>query len=68
MHDHPSPLTYLAAIAAGTAVACWVARREGSRICRAVRAPRSPERDMYWRVYADVLDDLGGVGSGRPTR
>ncbi|OKI47325.1 hypothetical protein [Micromonospora sp. CB01531] len=44
MHHNPSPLAYLylAAIAAGTATACWVVRRESSRVEAAVKAgPRT---------------------------
>lgn len=67
MHDHPSPTDYLclAAIAAGAATTCWLIRREGDRIQRAVEKRHG--RDQYWHAYADVLDDLGDVGGGVPT-
>lgn len=76
MHDHPSPpaYVYLAAIAAaGTAAACWVVKRERNLISQVVRARcggrgAAVDRSVYWQVYADVMDDLGGVGSGGQTR
>lgn len=71
MRHNPSPILLLSAIAAATATACWVVRRECLRVRQAVRVPQDPLpadiRDVYWRAYSDVLEDLGGVGGGGPT-
>ncbi|MFG3709462.1 hypothetical protein [Micromonospora sp. NPDC047730] len=70
MRHNPSPLLILGTIVAATAAACWVARRESLRSRQAVQVPQDPlppdTRSVYWQVYSDVLEDLGGVGGGGP--